>query len=503
VESARTRIEAARESLRGQLSELHQYAAQSRAELETVREQLRQEAQRIHEREQQFETARSEHRLAATQFRQQLLEWQARIAEIRAETTRNETQMGHRQAEVAAAALTIDENSKALIRKAAELERERAEVQLQRVELDRHLADMREWYRQKLRELAQPHEPTAQPTDPRELDPGDRQLGELLRRLELVEADTLDSLWAEAQRQRRTLRQVLLTSGVLTLHQLALIESGNLDALVVGRFRVVERVRVQPREVLYKVVDPRRLDSPSRGIFLLRQLGESEARDAVRPDEYRQRFLTLQSVQSPHLDQVLEVLDIANRPAILLDWFVGIPANEWPTVVTTPGVWVRLLQNVVEGIAAAHAMGLVHGRLTADRVVLGADGVVKCLGFGEPAWLQPLSLHGDGADPSLDLRALGRIVERWQQATATRKRGRNKNFPDALGGVVRRLLAEATPPMGDTGGFLEPFVDANDLSGTLDTLARTYPCSEGEWQALLAALAEPSRNVNDSTRQSA
>src|SRR5207253_1964637 len=49
-----------------------------------------------------------------------------------------------------------------------------------------------------------------------ELDPGDRTLGDLLRSLDLVDADTLASLLAEARGQHRSLRQALLAGGYLT-----------------------------------------------------------------------------------------------------------------------------------------------------------------------------------------------------------------------------------------------------------------------------------------------
>src|SRR5205085_8723193 len=133
-------------------------------------------------------------------------------------------------------------------------------------------ADMREWYRRKLRELAESSggRPAAADDGPAsipmssagpaaaadvrtpipevlpltdELDPGDRKLGELLRSLGLVDADTLTALLMEARRQRRSLRQVLLTgregaAPLLTLYQMALIEAGNLDGLVLGPLRV-------------------------------------------------------------------------------------------------------------------------------------------------------------------------------------------------------------------------------------------------------------------------
>ena len=67
-----------------------------------------------------------------------------------------------------------------------------------------------------------------------EVEPADRQLGDLLHSLELVDSDTLQALLQEARRQRRSLRQLLLAGGYLTLYQMALIETGNLDGLVLG-----------------------------------------------------------------------------------------------------------------------------------------------------------------------------------------------------------------------------------------------------------------------------
>src|SRR5262249_52355124 len=183
-----------------------------------------------------------------------------------------------RQAEVDAQARQIDETSARLAKQAEELQEQEREVVGRRNEMEHHLADMREWYRRKLRELVESRdrgvrdqesgvrnqesgvrdqEKNNEGVDRTELSsgseaggapipawgrdilsltgevaPGDRQLGDLLQSLELVEADTLTALLVDARRQRRTLRQVLLASGYLTLYQLALIEAGNLDALV-------------------------------------------------------------------------------------------------------------------------------------------------------------------------------------------------------------------------------------------------------------------------------
>src|SRR5260370_17079057 len=61
-----------------------------------------------------------------------------------------------------------------------------------------------------------------------EVEAGDRQLGDLLRSLELMDADTLKALLLEARRQRRSLRQLLLAANYLPFYQMPLIQASNL-----------------------------------------------------------------------------------------------------------------------------------------------------------------------------------------------------------------------------------------------------------------------------------
>ena len=98
--------------------------------------------------------------------------------------------------------------------------------------------------------------------------------------------------------------------------QLALIEAGNLDGLVLGRLRVMDRLRAGPRESVYRVHDPTRVEGPTRGVFLLRHLAEPEMEDAVRPDEFRQRFAAARDAAHPNLAATVEVLEINGRPAL-------------------------------------------------------------------------------------------------------------------------------------------------------------------------------------------
>ena len=114
-----------------------------------------------------------------------------------------------------------------------------------------------------------------------DIDPGDRQLGELLQSLDLVDRDTLTALLIEARKQHRSLRQALLRSGCLTLYQMALIETGAIDRLVMGPVRVIDRLRSTVHETVY-----RSLRSARRPGCRTAPLDEAEAEDAVHPDEF-------------------------------------------------------------------------------------------------------------------------------------------------------------------------------------------------------------------------
>lgn len=514
------RLGAARDMLRGHLTELNEFARTSRTDLEAARTQVRADADRLREQQEALDRAKDEHRLAVTAFRQQLIEWQGTVADMRRLLSTSENRLEAKTVAATEAATAAADASRQLAEETDRLRREREELSARRGEMERHLSDMREWYRKKLRELAQSkaeggrrkaEDEPATPSAPRLHDPGspvpdsalrlppsalseapepgDRQLGELLKSLALVDADTLAALWTEATRQRRTLRQVLLASGAITLYQLALIEAGNLDALVLGRFRVIDRLRVSPKEAIYRVFDPKRAVERSGGIYLLRHLGEADASDAVRPDEFRQRFSAARDAAHANLASVVEVLDINGRPAALQEWLTGVSSADWPAFAAHPGCWVRLATMGAGALDSAHRVGLVHGRLTSDCFLLTSDGVLKVTGFGEPPWM--FGAPAVEVSFAADLRSFGQVLFGWSQLAVGKKRvAKTKAFPEALWGVIRRLEADAEPPMADTVASAQPYGSAGELLTDLQRIARDTSFSDDAWEKLLKHVAD-------------
>lgn len=498
------RLAQARELLRVHLAELHAYARQGQDDLEELRAQVQAQAEGVRQQELVLHRARDEHRLAVAAFRQQVLEWQGQVAEMKRSLVRGETQLERRQARVEEQARQVETTSARLAQQAEQLQERERVVAGRRDEVERHLADMREWYRRKLRELILGKEqdaPAAVPQTPRllthedradilplagDVEPGDRQLGELLRSLDLVDGETLAALLVEARKQRRTLRQAMLAGGFLTLYQIALIEAGNLDGLVLGPTRVIDRLRATPREAVYRVHDPRRGQDA-----VLRHLAEAEMEDAVRPDEFRQRFAQLAALRHPNLSATWEVLEIANRPAALQEFLTGLPGTDWPPLTAVPGVWFRLLGQAALGLHTAHQAGLVHGRLDAAALLLTDDGLVKVCGVGEPPWLAPYALAPE--DAGSDVHALGRLASEWLCQGGARKGTKAKPLPEALMAILNRLTASVPA---------EQYAGAADLLDALDAASGSVPANAEAWERLLRHVNE-NGSPGASLRQSA
>jgi chromosome segregation ATPase len=508
--AALERLSRAREHLREHLAEVHAYARQSREDLEGARKQVQGEADRVRQRELELQVARDEHRVAVAGFRQQLTEWQLKVDEIRQTLSLGKTELETRQSDLREQARHIADTSARLALEAEELQRQQRRVAERRGELDRHLSDMREWYRRKMRELAgvdapagaEPgegdvvpmpvvNEPDVSATltnfDERnparavltltdEIEPADRQLGELLATLELVDSDTLQALWAEARRQRRSLRQLLLAQNYLTLYQMALIEAGNLDGLVLGPVRVIDRLPSTPREAAYRVFDPRRNTEA-----LLRHLAESEAEDAVRPDEFRQRFAAAATVQHGNVAGVLDLLEIAGRPAALIEWVNGLPSSDWPGLASAPGVWYRVLSQAAVALNAAHEAGLYHGHLEAGSFVLTPEGTLKLTGLGEPSWLASHTPPETGEDCAADLAALGRIAAAWAATPAAGSKSKPKPLPEELQTILTRLV---------TAESATRYPSAQALVEDLQHAGTKAPASNAAWERLVRQVRE-------------
>jgi hypothetical protein len=277
------------------------------------------------------------------------------------------------------------------------------------------------------------------------------------------------------------LRQLLLTRGYFTIYEMAFIEAGNLEGLMLGPVRVIDKPTSTRHEDVYRVYDPR-----TKAESTLRHLAEPEMQDAVRPDEFVQRFTAAAAVRHSNVASVLEVLTIAGRPAVLLEHVPGLASGDWPALVATPGVWYRLVCQASLGLQAAHSAGLCHGHLDSNSFVLSVSGELKLLGLGEPRWLiagEGQGGGGGGSEESVvaDLAGLGALASAWSSLASSGQKdssSKRKPLPDELLAVLAKLQITGT---GQGGGY----ESAQALVEDLERAGSRVQSSNTAWERLL------------------
>jgi hypothetical protein len=484
------RLGHAREQLRDHLAELNAFVQQTQDDFAAAHARLRHDQADLAQKDQDFRRLHDEHRVALVAFRQQMIDWQAQIKDVQRLFKKEDKGIENKHAKVDDQAKQVDSAARELATENAILDAQKGTVTEQRTDLDRHVGDLRDWYRRKMRELAGGPEDAAlvdpaaalvqegddAPLVPTErdilsitgpVDPAEQALAEALAEQQLVEPNALHSLLVEARRQRRSLRQILVATGAVTPYQLALLEAGATDGLALGPFRVVDRLRQSPHETVYRVFDPRRGQE-----VLVRHLSEDAALDAVLPDEYRQRFTRLM-LPDAHVAGVLDVIDLAGRPAVVQEWLVGLPASDWPPLAAAPGVCYRLLTQAALGLSALHKHGLAHGRLDERHLLLTPQGLLKLCGANEPAWLTGPA--DSAAAPQGDLRRLGQIASSWCSPSGVRKGAKAKPLPERMVAILNRLQAD------DEQGY----ANVRALLDDLDQASDDVPANPEAWDRLL------------------
>ena len=207
------------------------------------------------------------------------------------------------------------------------------------------------------------------------------------------------------------------------------------------------------------------------------------------------------------------------HPAIVAIWDAGVEASmAWLAMEPVPGsdlqryaraprllpepVVLRVLQRVAEGLAHAHAQGVVHRDLKPANVLVNwADDMLRIVDFGlarataavsqtdtgivpgTPAYMAPELLAGAEPDARGDLYALGAMAFELLS-------GRLPHEAATMGELLRRVAQETPPDLRS----LRPAMPAALAELVARLLARpraARPADAGAVAAELAAMATP------------
>ncbi len=158
----------------------------------------------------------------------------------------------------------------------------------------------------------------------------------------------------------------------------AALFGGASKVVVVGRFRLLQRLGEGGMGTVYAAFDDR--------------LDRKIAVKLIRPSrlegaEVRERTLrearALARVSHPNVVHVYEVGEIEEQLFVAMEFLSGPTLRAW--LDAQPRPWREVLQvfaQAGEGLAAAHAQGIVHRDFKPHNAMLGADGRVRVLDFG-------------------------------------------------------------------------------------------------------------------------
>jgi tetratricopeptide (TPR) repeat protein len=146
----------------------------------------------------------------------------------------------------------------------------------------------------------------------------------------------------------------------------------------IGPYRIEERLGAGGMGEVYRAYD-QRLDR-SVAVKLIRP----EAAESPRARErLRREARAAASLSHPLLIQIFDIIEYGDSEAIVMELVEGEPLSRrlgrGPMDVASG---VRLGREIAEGLAAAHARGILHRDLKAENVMVTSEGHVKILDFG-------------------------------------------------------------------------------------------------------------------------
>jgi serine/threonine protein kinase len=98
---------------------------------------------------------------------------------------------------------------------------------------------------------------------------------------------------------------------------------------------------------------------------------------------WKREFESLAKVHSPHCVRVFGFEWMEDRPALVLEYVPGVSLRQFClSGGITPEFAREILAQIQAGLDELHSLGLVHGDLSPNNIMIATDGTVKLLDFG-------------------------------------------------------------------------------------------------------------------------
>jgi serine/threonine protein kinase/tetratricopeptide (TPR) repeat protein len=247
-------------------------------------------------------------------------------------------------------------------------------------------------------------------------------------------------------------------------------------SLVAGRYLVVEELARGAMGRVYKAVDTRGQNEIALKVLLPELAADHEALERFAREMRRPMSITHRNV--------CRLFDLDRSDGVDYLTMELVPGEDVKHLVRrsgalSPGQVVRIGRQICDGLAEAHRLGVVHGDLTSQHIMVDEDGNAKILGFGisrsagaagitghgllvgTPQYMSPEQVDGEEIDPRTDVYSLGivlyematgklpfdgdtalAVTHKQRHQTPADPRTLKAQMPAALGALILKCIAK-------------------------------------------------------------
>ena len=220
------------------------------------------------------------------------------------------------------------------------------------------------------------------------------------------------------------------------------------EAVRVGRYQLLELVGTGGMGVVYGAWDP---ELERRVAIKLVKATQLSARDRILAEGQ-----ALAKLSHPNVIPIYDVGLFDEDVYLVMEWVRGRTLRAWATAPHSVREIVATYAAAGEGLAAAHAVNLVHRDFKPDNAIIGDDRRVRVLDFGlahSPAQTAPRSRAGTPrymAPEQSDGRALTPAADQYAFGVALREALATREADGTTADVPRWLAAICTRATADT-----------------------------------------------------
>ncbi|MEO5989548.1 MAG: HEAT repeat domain-containing protein [Candidatus Eisenbacteria bacterium] len=198
-------------------------------------------------------------------------------------------------------------------------------------------------------------------------------------------------------------------------------------SVLIDRFRVLQRIGGGGFGTVYLVEDV-----IVREEMVLKILSPQLSLDGTMIRRFVQELKLSRRITHPSVIRIYDLLDLNGAHAISMEHFAG---RDLGTVIKQEGALpvervLGIARQIVEGLGAAHGLGIVHRDIKPANILVGDDGTVKIVDFGlasvgqtsrsrltqsgilvgTPEYISPEQITGHEVDGRTDLYSLGVVI---------------------------------------------------------------------------------------------